>query len=262
MARNRVVNTKFWSDNYVSELDPVEKLLFLYLITNEKTNIAGIYEIPLKIIAVETGIEKEMIQKILKRFEKDKKVYYKHGYVFLVNFIFHQTTNPSVILGIQREINSLPNNILKFCITVWGETGDSLAHLTLLNLTLPNLTLPNLTEEPTNVDFLDQLINLFSNEYELTKKIPYKKAGKDRAAIGGLLNYYKQQNPDSDTPKTLEHFGLLFRHILSFDFKNNFLNQITLSKLNSNFNEYRQAVKQTNKSGFNPSVNFGWANSD
>ena len=49
MANNkqRYVNTRFWNDTYVSSLDPIEKLLFIYLLTNEHTNISGVYEPPL-----------------------------------------------------------------------------------------------------------------------------------------------------------------------------------------------------------------------
>ena len=87
MSKNRYINTKFWSDNYISNLDPIEKLLFLYLLTNEKTNICGLYELPLKIMAVETGIEKEMIVKILKRFQKEKKDFHFEGWLGITNFI-------------------------------------------------------------------------------------------------------------------------------------------------------------------------------
>ena len=65
MAKARYIHTKFWSDDWISRLDPVEKLLFIYLLTNERTNICGVYELPLKFMAVETGIEKDMVEKIL-----------------------------------------------------------------------------------------------------------------------------------------------------------------------------------------------------
>lgn len=113
MAKQRYINTKFWSDTWISNLDPVEKLLYLYLITNEKTSICGIYELPLKIMAVETGIEKEMIDKILRRFEKDKKVIYKKGWINLTNFIKHQQTSSEKIkTGIEICLNQVPKDIL------------------------------------------------------------------------------------------------------------------------------------------------------
>ena len=69
MSKKRFINTRIWQDNYVSNLDPSEKLLFVYLLTNSSTNICGIYELPLKNVALETGLDTEMVLKILERFE-------------------------------------------------------------------------------------------------------------------------------------------------------------------------------------------------
>ena len=54
MAKNRMVNTRIWSDPRVLELDPSEKLLWVYLITNDHTSICGIYEIHSRVISMET----------------------------------------------------------------------------------------------------------------------------------------------------------------------------------------------------------------
>jgi len=64
MAKQRYINTKFWSDTFISELNPLDRYLFLYFLTNEHTNIAGVYELPLKTIAFETGIELDMLKKM------------------------------------------------------------------------------------------------------------------------------------------------------------------------------------------------------
>ena len=87
MAKQRYINTKIWSDSWVSELDPIEKLLFLYILTNERTNIAGIYELPIKIMSIETGIEKQMIENILNRFKKDQRVEFLNGWIIIANFV-------------------------------------------------------------------------------------------------------------------------------------------------------------------------------
>ena len=60
-----MINTRIWSDTWVSGLDPLEKLLFLYFLTNTYTNISGIYELPMKVAAVETGIDPSMFEKML-----------------------------------------------------------------------------------------------------------------------------------------------------------------------------------------------------
>ena len=112
MAKQRYVNTKYWRDSYIEDLDPTEKLLFLYLLTNPDTNISGIYEIPLKIIAVDTGIDKEMVRKILTRFENDDKIKYLSGWVAIKNFTNHQTISPKIKIGIETELKSAPKEMV------------------------------------------------------------------------------------------------------------------------------------------------------
>lgn len=109
MAKNRMVSTAFWSDNYVANLDPVEKLLFLYLLTNERSTLAGIYELPIKIMAVETGIDVFMVEKILGRFEDEEKIKYHDGWVAVKNFLkHHEHGSPTVQKGINDAIKSAP----------------------------------------------------------------------------------------------------------------------------------------------------------
>ena len=62
MSDTRMIKTKFWDDDYISYLDSVEKLLFLYCLTNPLTNIAGIYEITLKRIEVCVSITRSTKQ--------------------------------------------------------------------------------------------------------------------------------------------------------------------------------------------------------
>lgn len=111
MAKQRYVNTRFWDDDFVIDLDPIEKLLFLYLLTNPLTEIAGAYEITLKRIAFDTGIDKDMVQKILKRFEDADKAVYRDGWLVVKNFIKHQSLNPKIIAGIRKELSKMPQHI-------------------------------------------------------------------------------------------------------------------------------------------------------
>ena len=137
MAKNRIVNTKFWDDSYIIDLDPIEKLLFLYLLTNPLTNIAGIYEVQNRRIAFDTGIDKEMVEKILGRFERDGKIVRKGDWLFIKNFIKNQSLNPSVLSGIRKELSNLPIDFLE-------QLGDSLSQTPLSNLIKSNLTESNL----------------------------------------------------------------------------------------------------------------------
>lgn len=148
MAKQRVVNTHFWKDNYVVELDPTEKLIFLHLLTNEQTDICGIYELPVREISYDTGLEKEMVLKILSRFERDKKAYYYEGWICLPNFPKHQKSNPSVERGIERSLSQVPKEIMAY-FSNNTQYDDSLSQ-TGYRLNQPNLTKPNLSVTPTS----------------------------------------------------------------------------------------------------------------
>ena len=114
MSKQRYIDTKFWDDNYIVERDPIEKLLYLYLLTNTLTNILGIYEISLRRIAFDTGIDKDMVIKILERFEKDYKIKYSDGYVVIKNFVKHQSNNPKINKGIELLLKETPVNLIKW----------------------------------------------------------------------------------------------------------------------------------------------------
>jgi len=109
MSKLRSVSTAFWSDPFIEELNPNEKLLFLYFITNEKTNMLGIYEVSIKKISYDTGMNKEVIEDALKEFETLKKVKYINNHVILVNFIKHQNYNPNMKKSAIDVYNDLPN---------------------------------------------------------------------------------------------------------------------------------------------------------
>jgi hypothetical protein len=139
-----MIRDSFWTDTYVEKLTPDEKLLFLYLLTNPLSNVAGIYEIRTKRIGFETGYDIEVVENILNRFERDKKVLRSGDWIILVNHMKNQSMNPSIIQGCQRIFDELPLE-MKQTVTGWVQGG-------LLNLTLLNLTLPNLTEASACVD--------------------------------------------------------------------------------------------------------------
>ena len=83
--KTRIIHTKFWKDDYVSSLSSEEKLMFLYFVTNEHVNILHLYYCPDRLIMFDTGIDRGILEKIKKKFEQDKKVYFRDGWIFLRN---------------------------------------------------------------------------------------------------------------------------------------------------------------------------------
>ena len=118
MSKNRYVNTAFWTDPYVMDLDPSEKLLFLYLLTNPLTNIAGVYELPLKRVSFDTGFDADMVTKMLAQFEKDDKLLYADGWVALQNWSKHQSRGSKVDAGITRCLESAPEALVQYAYPI------------------------------------------------------------------------------------------------------------------------------------------------
>lgn len=112
MSKLRSVCTSFWSDPFIEELKPSEKLLYLYLITNEKTNMLGIYELSTRKMSFETGILVKDIEAHLKQFEKLGKVKLIGTFVVICKYMKHQNYNTNMMKSAISIYEGLPD-ILK-----------------------------------------------------------------------------------------------------------------------------------------------------
>lgn len=113
MAKQRYIDTHFWDDSYIEQLKPIERYLFMYFLTNPHTNICGVYELSRKKIANETSLSLSQIDKIIQKFSDGKKIYYLDGWVYVKNFIRHQSVNPKILLGIENKLKELPEQIIR-----------------------------------------------------------------------------------------------------------------------------------------------------
>lgn len=113
MSKTRYIKTDFWSDSFIEWLTPTEKLLFIYLFSNERVDLCWIYEISLKKIAFESWIDLKDVIKIMDKFSKRDKVYFIDWYIYIKNFVKHLQINPSIKLWIERSRNALPKTILE-----------------------------------------------------------------------------------------------------------------------------------------------------
>lgn len=113
MSKKRFIDTHFWSDTWVDELGRDERYFFLYLLTNDKTSIAGVYEIPLKMIAFETGFNKQEVMNMFQNLQH--KVRYINGWVVLRNGIKNQNfSNIKIARGIEIILEECPSELLEF----------------------------------------------------------------------------------------------------------------------------------------------------
>jgi len=95
MAVYRTIQISFWQDDFILDLTPEEKYFYMYLMTNSKTTQCGIYELPKKIVSLETGYNSDTIDKLLVRFEDYGKIKYctETKEILLINWIKYNPIN-------------------------------------------------------------------------------------------------------------------------------------------------------------------------
>ncbi len=118
MAKNRPINSDFWIDEYIESISINGRYLFLYLLTNPDCHISGVYKTTLKRIASDTELKKEEVEKLLKDFSDNDKVYFNSGYIIIVNFLNYQKPNINMFKSIKKQIENLPTSALNFLIEV------------------------------------------------------------------------------------------------------------------------------------------------
>jgi len=126
MSKLRSISTAIWSDPYFEDLNAKETLFFLYLLTNSKTNMLGVYEISRRKMLFESKLNNiKELETILEKFKKDKKVFYINNYIFLVNFLKHQRYNLNSKKSAINTYNSLPNIFKKKDIKTISSTVNA-----------------------------------------------------------------------------------------------------------------------------------------
>jgi hypothetical protein len=114
MANFRQIHVSTWKDPWFLELDPLEKVLFIYLFSNESTSLAGIYEISFRVICFETGLEPEFVKKALAKFAEDDKVFYEDGIIWVKNLRkYNASSSEKVQIRIRGDVAKIPECPIK-----------------------------------------------------------------------------------------------------------------------------------------------------
>lgn len=125
--KTRIIHTKFWADNFISELSPNEKLLFLYFLTNERVNMIHLYECPNRIILTDTGVGEKELELAKRRFEDADKIYFFKGYILLKNAMKYDKYEGRINERAKELLlNEISQDILDWYAKVMNNSIDSL----------------------------------------------------------------------------------------------------------------------------------------
>jgi len=158
-----------WADTWFEGLNPTEKLLWVYLLTNPHTNMLGIYQISIKRIKFDCGINDETLSKALKRFRNDKKAFFLfEEWMFLPNWMKNQSMNTNMVKSARKIYTCLPNTLIEW---LEGNAFESFESLSKGRVTLPNLEIEIESEIEKEIESEkgDKKINYKSN-VKLTEK--------------------------------------------------------------------------------------------
>jgi len=106
----RKIATTIWNDNYFLELPDKEAKIFIYLFTNDKVNLVGIYELPDRIICSIVGATLQEWTKIKEKFERDRKYFFYKGWIYISNFAKHNSFSsaPNILNTFIKDFNAIP----------------------------------------------------------------------------------------------------------------------------------------------------------
>lgn len=105
MSDYRPIKTEIWRGNWFPTLSSEEKVVWIFLLTNELLHASGIYRIPKTLIGAFTGVPDA--GRVIDKFEADGKVIYKEGYIFIVNYLENQAKQYSRLDNVTRSIVNL-----------------------------------------------------------------------------------------------------------------------------------------------------------
>jgi hypothetical protein len=148
----RIIYTEIWQDDFFVSLEPQEKLLFLYYLTNDSVNIIHLFRCNNQRTQADTGIDRGIIIKAQQKFEKAGKMYFKDGFVFLKNaHRFEKYEGPKNDVAKVKLINRLSKDIKDWYIKHSDRGIDTLYKSEIINHKSKTIThnteIDNITNE-------------------------------------------------------------------------------------------------------------------
>ena len=118
MAIYRTVSLTFWEDNkIVDDFTYKDKYFLLYLLTNPHTNLIGCYEVSIRQMSNELGLDKSEVEELLTRMEQVHKVilYAKETKEILIKnwHKYNWTKSDKLLKKVEALIEYIKNERLK-----------------------------------------------------------------------------------------------------------------------------------------------------
>lgn len=107
----RAIDTSIWGDPWFTELSANGKMVFMYLLTNERSTAAGIFDLSPRRMAFDIGIDQSTAESSLEECSGRVRWWPEHSIVWVVNFFRHQAVNDNFLKSAQRTYAELPEDV-------------------------------------------------------------------------------------------------------------------------------------------------------
>lgn len=151
---DRSVETMVWTDEKLESLSFVQKALFLYLITNERSHFCGLYRLPMSAVEEGTGLPAEEIAETFSLLQKIGRIIYDNDnkVIWIKNMEKRQSGRggrPDFVLrGIFKQLREVDSPLAAMFLEYYPDVTDRLrsdgylARLGKLNNMNPDRSIP------------------------------------------------------------------------------------------------------------------------
>jgi hypothetical protein len=124
-VKTRIIQTRFWDDEFICECDIYTQHLFIYLLTSQYINISGIFQLSPKKIQFEAKLTENQFEQAKDNLERAGKVFFHEGWVYVVNARKNNNylTKELNQKAYQKEIERVPATTLSL-LTDYQRTTD------------------------------------------------------------------------------------------------------------------------------------------
>ena len=113
MATYRPVHINIWKDPDFEKFNYTQKLIFIYLLTNESTTESGIYPITVKTISNETGVPIKKVEELLANGFKNISYDFDNSCVFVKKFLkYNGGGRPDLLIkSVEKDYKNINTNL-------------------------------------------------------------------------------------------------------------------------------------------------------
>lgn len=126
MADYRQIHTSIWDDDWFCNLSSDEKVVFIWLFSNRRATVSGLYKFTEFICGRETGLPIPAITNAIKYFCDCGKIMVEDDWVWVKNLRkYNDSKSPNAYRAIMHDVNDLPDNNMKIqYLEYYGHEDD------------------------------------------------------------------------------------------------------------------------------------------